>query len=194
LGSVNVAFHSYESTHGHLPPAAVCGPDGTPLLSWRVLLLPYLEHDKLFDEFHLDEPWDSEHNRPLLDRMPRLYQVHHQRHVTAPPHHTVLKVFVGPGTPFEPGAKVTLTPADFPDGLDNTLLFVEAGDPVPWTKPDDIPFDPNQPLGLRGLFRHTFRAIAVESGYLNVRHDCDEAALRAAVTRNGGERVPPPWK
>jgi hypothetical protein len=170
----------------------VCGPDGQPLLSWRVLLLPYIEGEDVYKQFHLDEPWDSEHNLKLLDRMPKTYAAPWTKYVDVPPNHTVLKVFLWPGTPFEPGAKLTLK-EDFPDGLDNTLLFVEAGQPVPWTKPDDIAFDPNEPLRLRGLFRHTFRAVAFESSYLNIRHDCDEAALRAAVTRNGGERTPPLW-
>lgn len=148
-----MAFHNYADVHGNLPPAAVCGPDGQPLLSWRVLLLPYIEHDKLFEEFRLDEPWDSEHNRPLLDRMPKTYTAPWAKYVDVPPNHTTLKVFVGPGTPFEPGVKLKLTADDFPDGLENTLLFVEAGDPIPWTKPDDIPLGVGYPIRLRGLFK-----------------------------------------
>src|SRR5436190_1205501 len=38
-------MHNHERTNGALPPAAVRGPDGRPLLSWRVLLLPYIEED-----------------------------------------------------------------------------------------------------------------------------------------------------
>ena len=191
---MNLAFFNYEDVHGHLPPAAVCGPDGQPLLSWRVLLLPYIEEEKLFNEFHLDEPWDSEHNLPLLDRMPKSYAAPWTKYVAVPPNHTTLKVFVGPGTPFEPSVQLKFTDADFPDGRENTLLFVEDGDPVPWTKPDDIAFDPNLPLKVRGLFRDEMRATAANGlTYRYIRHDCDEAALRAAVTRNGGERVPPPW-
>ena len=191
---MSLAFFCYEERHGHLPPAAVCGPDGRSLLSWRVLLLPYMEEDKLFNEFHLDEPWDSEHNLKLLDRMPRNYAAPWTKYVDVPPNHTVLKVFVGPGSPFEPGVKLTFKDADFPDGRENTLLFVEAGEPVPWTKPDDIPFDPNQPIKLRGLFRDGCRSGAADgTAYHMIRHDCDEATLRAAVTRNGGEQVLPPW-
>ena len=115
------------------------------------------------------------------------------KYVDVPPNHTVLKVFVGPGTPFEPGVKLTLKD-DFPDGTSNTLLFVEAGDPVPWTKPDDIPFDPNQPIKLRGLFRTGCRSGAADgTAYYMIPPDCDEAVLRASITRNGGERIPPPW-
>ncbi|MEO2090276.1 MAG: DUF1559 domain-containing protein [Gemmataceae bacterium] len=191
---MSLAFFNYESAYGHLPPAAVCGPDGQPLLSWRVLILSFIEGEDLYKQFHLDEPWDSEHNHQFIDRMPKTYAAPWTKYVDVPPGHTLLKVFVGPGTPFEPGVKLKFTPDDFPDGRDETLLFVEAGDPVPWSKPDDIPFDRDRPLKLRGLFRDGYRAISAGgSPYLFIRYDCDEAALRAAVTRNGREDVPAPW-
>lgn len=170
----------------------MCGPDGQPLLSWRVLLLPYIEGEDLYKQFHLDEPWDSEHNRQFIDRMPKTYAAPWTKYVDVPPGHTVIKVFVGPGAAFEPGKKLNLT-GDFLDGTANTLLMAEAGDPVPWTKPDDIPFDPNRPPKLRGLFKDGYRAVTADgAGPHMIRHDCDEAALRAAITRNGGEKVPIP--
>ena len=43
LKRLTVALLAYEKAHGRLPPAAVTAKDGTPLLSWRVLILPYLE-------------------------------------------------------------------------------------------------------------------------------------------------------
>jgi hypothetical protein len=189
LGSLSVAFHNYQEAHGRLPPAVVYGYDGKPLLSWRVLILPYIEQEALYKEFKLDEPWDSEHNKKLLARMPRLYAPPWTKYVKVPPHHTVLHVLVGPGTPFErDGLRI---PDDFPDGPSNTVLFVEAGDPVPWTKPEEIPFDPAQPVRLRGLFKTGFRACTADGTYRFITSDTDEATLRAAVTRNGGE--PPGW-
>lgn len=62
-------MHIYHDVNKTLPPA-VHSKDGKPLLSWRVLVLPYIEEDKLYREFHLDEPWDSPHNKKLLSRMP----------------------------------------------------------------------------------------------------------------------------
>ncbi len=158
-----------------------------------MLLLRYIEQDDVYKAFRLDEPWDSEHNLKLLPRMPVTYAAPWTKYVDVPPGHTVIKVFVGPGTAFEPGAKLKFTPGDFPDDTSNTLLVVEAGDPVPWSKPEDIPFDPDRPPKLRGLFKDGFRAATADgSGPHLIRHDCDEAALRAAITRNGGEKVPLP--
>jgi hypothetical protein len=188
-----MALHHYADIHGSLPPAAVCGPDGRPLLSWRVLLLPYLEEQALYKEFKLDEPWDSEHNLRLVERMPKTYEAPWKKYVHVPPHHTVLHVFVGKGAAFEWNRGLRLKD-DFPDGTSNTLLFVEAGPPVPWTKPEEIVFESGHPVQLRGLFRDGFRAATVDgAGYKLIRHDADEALLRASITRNGGENTPLVW-
>ena len=64
-------MHNYREAHGRFPAPAIQGKDGKPLLSWRVAILPYLEEDGLYQSFKLDEPWDSPHNKPLLERMPR---------------------------------------------------------------------------------------------------------------------------
>ena len=79
LKRIGLALHNYHDAQGHFPPAAITGKDGQPLLSWRVAILPYLvdydgrSRDDLFKEFHLDEPWDSPHNRALFDRMPAVF-------------------------------------------------------------------------------------------------------------------------
>ena len=66
-------MYNYREAHGRFPAAAIQGPDGKPLLSWRVAVLPYLAENDLYQSFKLDEPWDSPHNKPLLERMPRLF-------------------------------------------------------------------------------------------------------------------------
>src|SRR2546421_12689862 len=92
-------MHGYHDTHKHFPPAALRGKEGKPLLSWRVLLLPYLEQDSLYKEFHLDEPWDSEHNKKLLARMPKLFAGPDEKALAA--HETHYQAFVGKGAVFE---------------------------------------------------------------------------------------------
>src|SRR5712691_6018975 len=135
-------MHNYSDTYRRLPPAAVCGPDGKPLLSWRVLILPFLAQENLYQGFHLDEPWDSSHNIQLLSRMPSAYGPYKGD----PPKDggTYFQAFVGPGAAFE-GTK-GLTYADFKDGTSNTIMVVEAWDAVPWTKPEDLTYDPDRPL------------------------------------------------
>lgn len=182
-------MHNYADHHGILPPAAVIGKDGAPLLSWRVLLLPYIEQDGLYKEFRLDEPWDSPANIKLLPRMPSVYG-HYDGRTAAGPGQTFFQVFVGPGATFE-GKEGKSLKRDFPDGTSNTILIAEAAESVPWTKPADLVFDPKGPLPklgaiLPGSFRVSF-ADASASQFLS--ETVSEKALRAAVTRNGNDSV-----
>jgi len=71
LKQIALAMHNYHDTYGTFPPHAIYSKDGKPLLSWRVMILPYIEQNNLYQQFHLDEPWDSEHNQKLMQQMPR---------------------------------------------------------------------------------------------------------------------------
>jgi hypothetical protein len=159
-----------------------------PLLSWRVAILPYIEEVTLYKQFKMDEPWDSEHNKKLLEKMPKLYAP-----VTgkAKPGLTYYQVFVGKDAPFN-GTIGPRFPASFTDGTSNTFLVAEAGEAVPWTKPQDIPFDGKTVPRLGGLFADGFHVAMVDGTVRFVPKGADERAIRAAITPSGGEAVAPP--
>ena len=155
LKQIGLALDNYHHDHGRFPPSAVYSPDGRPLYSWRVLILPYLEQKDLYDEFDLNEAWDSPHNRELLARRPAVYD---SVGIATEPTLTYSQVFVGEGAAFEGRQGTTL--ADFPDGPERTLLVVEAADPVPWTKPIDLPFMAGTQLPpLGGRFQGEVRGV-----------------------------------
>src|SRR5215472_15101476 len=145
----------YTEEHDRrLPPAALCDERGKPLLSWRVLILPYVEEDALYKQFKLDEPWDSPHNIKLLDKMPRIYAPPQDLPIKLEikPSDTFYQVFTGRGTAFE-GTVGLKYPSDFLDGTSNTILVIEAGEAVPWTKPADLHYDSDRALPpLGGIF------------------------------------------
>src|SRR5437660_7519890 len=118
-------MHNYHDTHGRLPPAVVYGKDGTPLYSWRVLILPFIEQEALYKEFHLDEPWDSPHNVRLVERMPHVYGLPPRKaaKMKVPSGHTICHVFVGRNAAFE-GKEGLRYPEDFPDGTSNTIFLI----------------------------------------------------------------------
>jgi hypothetical protein len=199
--SIALAMYSYAMEHGdRLPPAVLRSKDGKPLLSWRVLLLPYLEQKPLFQQFKLDEAWDSPHNQALVDKMPRTYWAEDE----VPLGLTRFQVFVGPGTAFESKDGISLD--DFPDGTWRTISVVEAAKPVPWSKPEDLVYDPDGPLPALGGV-HTIPAYHVlewtfgkkpvfyvgfvNGSVLRLPTTLDEKRLRALITRNGGEAVEP---
>jgi Protein of unknown function (DUF1559) len=182
LKVLSLAMHNYHDTHGRLPSAALSGNDGQSLLSWRVALLPFLDERQLCEEFHLDEPWDSPHNVRLLSRMPVVYRPF-AREVKAPPYHTFYQVLVGKGTSFEIGRKVSI-PGSFTNGLSNTILIAEAATPVPWTKPEDLSYAPDQPLPrLGGLAPEHFLAAMGDGSVRSFAKDTNEKTLRQAIHR-----------
>jgi hypothetical protein len=196
LHAIGLALQAYEREHGRLPPAAIRDAAGRPLLSWRVLLLPYLEQGELYRRFHLDEPWNSPHNRTLLEQMPRIYHAE-AGNPSGPPNSTFYQVFDGKGTAFE-GEGLTLDQINGADGCANTILVVEAGQAVPWTKPADLPYAAGQPLPAFGDFykhehyvnpRGRFLALFADGSVRCFFHATPERVIRPLLTWNGGEAV-----
>jgi prepilin-type processing-associated H-X9-DG protein len=100
---------------------------------------------------------------------------------------TYYKVFTGKNAMFDQGRKIGLTKISDLGGCSNTLMAIEAGDPVPWTKPDDIPFDPNKPLPkLAGPYKKVFNVLFADGHVITVPKDVSEKKLRAAIDINVG--------
>ena len=148
LRQIAIAMLDYESVWARFPPASLRSDDHQPLLSWRVLVLPYIGQGELHDEFRLDEPWDSPHNIRLLERMPKQFRCP-DRPTDAG--YTVYQVPIGPGTIFEGDRSLTF--GKITKGLYNTIMIVESDIPVPWTKPEDWSFDPLNPTANLGGIR-----------------------------------------
>jgi Protein of unknown function (DUF1559) len=191
------AVQLYADDHGgRLPPPAVHDKKGRPLYSWRVLLLPYLGHQRLYRAFQRDEPWDSPNNLALLSAMPEVYAPPPGVETETEPYTTFCQVLVGPGTAFEGDQGVPI-PGAFTNGTSNTLLLVEAGRAVPWTKPVDLPYAEDRPVPpLGGVFTgpvrfrlssagrtRGFHAATADGEVRFIRADVNEATLRRAIAR-----------
>jgi hypothetical protein len=191
LKQIGLALHEYASQHGTFPPAARCDANGKPLLSWRVLILPYLEQRDLYDQFHLDEPWDSPHNMPLADRMPRDFHC-----LTAELSSTSLttyEVVVGPRSLFT-GEPTGVSLASVRFGTTETIMVVEASKPVPWTKPEDLSLaSPDPLLGAGSKHPGRFVALMADASVRSIKTSGKDAIspqeLRSLVTRDGREAV-----
>jgi RNA polymerase sigma factor (sigma-70 family) len=167
--------------------ATAPGQGGRALLSWRVTLLPYLGEDNLYKQFKLDEPWDGPHNKKLLDRMPKVYAPPGVK--TREPYTTFYQIFVGAHAPFQKH-QLARIPASFPDGTSNTILIAEAGNAVPWTKPEDLHFALDEPLPeLGGLYPGIINVAFADGSATALLAQADADMLRALITPNGGEVV-----
>lgn len=201
LTQIGLAIHNYNDTQAELP-SNTYSADGKPLLSWRVHILPYLEYENLYRQFKLDEPWDGPNNIRLLNQMPRTFAPPNGRGPSTTM--TYYRGFSSPGAVFERKLvldeprlpKDVLSIATIADGAWNTILVVEAGDPVEWTKPDDLDAAPGKPFPKMGGHEWKgggFQVLMCNGLVRMVKPSVSEATLRAAVTHNGGESLGPDW-
>jgi len=182
---------NYESAHGRFPAHASYDDDGKPLLSWRVHMLPYLEEQALYDQFHLDEPWDSEHNRQLIPQMPTTFLDSSSRLAQQEGRTHYLGVegedFAFSGT--EEGRRIR----DFTDGTSATITLVQVNDAsaVTWTKPEDWEMDPKNKLqGLSpNLHPGIFQAGFCDGSVHNISEGIDQDVLLHFFTIGGGEVI-----
>jgi hypothetical protein len=195
LKQLGLAMHNFESAHGRLPGDAGVHPMAKAV-SWRVEILPYVEQANLYNRLDPNLPFDHPKNVKLLEgmEMPRIFE-HPGR--PAPKGHTYFRIFSMPKDskeavrPFFQEGERGPRFAQVTDGLANTILIVEAGEAVPWYKPDVLAYDgklPLPPLGAKDADK--FLAVMGDGSVRVFRPSkLGEKTLRALVTINGGEIV-----
>jgi hypothetical protein len=188
LRMLGLAMLNYSSARNEFPPTASGQKPKQPPVSWRVLVLPYLEESALYQQYDFDQPWDSEANRKLIARMPAVFKAPGSRKAAEGKTNYLAVV----GEPYALAAGQGRKMAAFTDGMSNTILLVEASDEraVPWTKPEDFTPEKGKPAkGLVGLRGGVFLALAADGAVHVVPADSDADTLHALFTRAGGEAV-----
>jgi hypothetical protein len=169
LKELSLAMHNYYDVFNRFPKSVMTGRDlghsGDVPHSWRVELLPYVNGGAhLYGEYRMDEPWDSPHNKTILEQMPAVFRSPYDDPKSTNSGYYVL---VGPGTPFEK-RPLGVAMSEIVDGTSNTILFVEAKRAVPWTKPEDIPFDATKTVPELGGYVEGKFAAAMADGSVHI--------------------------
>jgi prepilin-type processing-associated H-X9-DG protein len=120
--------------HKALPPAYTVDAKGRPLHSWRTLILPFLEQERLYQTIDLSKPWNDPANaKALATAVPGLQcPVSRER-----PNTTTYLAMAGPNGCFLPTQSRRL--AEITDAHRSTLMVIEAGEEhaIPWMSTAD---------------------------------------------------------
>lgn len=194
LGILADALHSYEAVHRRIPPRIIKNQDGKPLLSWRVLMLPFIGEEELYLEFRLNEPWDSEHNKKLVEMMPRVYA---NPNADIPLGHTTYLA------PFGLTERREQTIWDIEplllrqvgDGLSNTCAIVEVNPSasVPWSKPEDFNLTERELIEHLGEPPAGGLIVTLDTTCYDFSTNKEKNKLKAVMSSNGGEAVVAPF-
>ena len=185
LKQFGLAMHNLHDTYGRFPDDDGIDNENNGNLSWRVWMLPYLEQAALYQQFHLDEPWDSDHNKTLIEKMPAIFE---SPGVTEKGK-TSVHVFTGEGAPFAgdrgPGIQ------NITDGTSNTIMLVLAGADKAeiWTKPGGLDFDPADPLQALGKIDKQFLVGFMDGSVRSLSADIEPIFLAGLITHAGGEVI-----
>lgn len=200
LKQLGLALHNYHDFYESFPPAHVVDENGTPLYSWRVLLLPFLEQEPLYDQLHLDEPWDSPHNRPLLDVDVAPFRCPSEHAAVAEGDHKGIGItnyvaVVGPETMWPQHDSVTFR--DVTDGNIRTILVVEvANSGIHWAEPRDLhvtqmarEINPTAGMGLSSRHDGGMHILWGDGSVRFLSDATPPETVRALLTRAGGEEI-----
>ena len=188
------AIDGYHAAKGFLPTyEPVMAGKKKSGLSWRVHILPFIGHGDLYNEFKLDEAWDSQHNRSLLNRMPDLYLPEGATEAddgTLASFHTTYVAPIGEGTAF--GREFQTRYAHVIDGMSNTVAIVELQPQhaIAWTSPEEYRYTPQAPIQkMRFVDGRTFVGM-LDGRVKQIRQDEAVTTWNALFTAQGNERLP----
>ena len=180
LKQLGLAFHNFHDAYNALPASRGGSSFGKPKkeqehpCSWRVAILPFIEQLALFEQYHFDEPWDSDHNLTLLNKMPEIYR---RPSDAADSTVTGYVGFVGENTALGDGEPKRFR--DMTDGSSRVLLLVEAKTETPWTKPEDYSLSEIAKLGL--LDNETLQVLMADGSVKSFKPLSEEGIRQAAI-------------
>ena len=195
LEKIALALNNYAADHGRYPPPVVRDDVGRPMHSWRVMLLPYLGEDELYNQYNRSLPWDHEENLSLQWSMPAVYAHPDPGSATGYTYESSYFLITGVGTLFPPGGP--LSPEDVVDSPGQTILVAE-GSPVIasgcWMEPIDLDYAAmtgdlwaGGPAEIGGWTVGGATVATVDGRGHFVRQSVPPREVRALVSPRGGE-------
>ncbi|MAT68126.1 MAG: hypothetical protein CMJ58_01235 [Planctomycetaceae bacterium] len=191
LKQIALAMLAYAEEHGTLPPAYTVDEAGNRLHSWRTLILPYLDNQRLYESINLTKSWDDPANGQARATALDIYLCPSANHDQD---HTTYLAVVGPDFAFAGETPRALN--DVTDDAGGTLLVVEArsDQAVHWMSPHDLTEEGAVQISLAGDRTYAphagvFQVAFLDGAVVSLHADVDRDLLHGLLTIAGGEDV-----
>ena len=133
MHQIGLALRTYKIRNGAFPPPFLADKNGMPLHSWRVLLLPYLEAQHLYDRYDFSKPWNDPQNLEIAEEGGVIYN----KCISCdlPIIYTAIVAVVGEGTVWDVKQRIKRDNENQP----NSVMLVEAlQHKTHWMAPNDL--------------------------------------------------------
>lgn len=187
MKQIGLAIYNYEFTYENFPAGEkdnIKYADGKPLLSWRVHILPFIEQQALYDQFKLDQPWNSEHNIKLLDQMPLIYKHPEYEELE---NKTVYRVPSSDGSVL--GEHKLIGIEDVTDGTSSTAMVLAVGPDkaIEWTKPGPLPIDVDDVTSSFGTLQKVIIVLFADGAVRDIPLSMENDDWLKLLNRHDGE-------
>lgn len=198
LHTIALALHNYHDEYGSFPPAYVVDTDGRPMHSWRVLILPYLDQQELYERYDFTQPWDGPDNSKLAEEfpIPTAYRCASDTHDDAmSPQNTSYLAIVGPHSCWPGSEPVSLD--QITDDTAETLQVVESSNSgIHWMEPRDLDvsqmaltINPEAGQGIQSPHEAGAHVLFADGHAWFLSDELDREAVRRLIERDDGARV-----
>jgi hypothetical protein len=142
LHQIALAILNYESKWHCFPPACIRDKNGKPMHSWRVLMLPSLGLQDLYDQYSFNEPWDGPNNKKLFASRPRIFTCPRDEAAFNNGVVTSYAAVVGKDALWRPDKPRTFNePAVSGHAWETVMLVEVGGSGINWLEPRDFSLD-----------------------------------------------------
>ncbi|HVX62862.1 MAG TPA: DUF1559 domain-containing protein [Pirellulales bacterium] len=193
LKQIGLGLQNYADFYGCFPPAYLTDENGKPMHSWRVLILPFIEHKALYDQYDFNEPWNGPHNLLMAKTLPSVFRCPSDTPNKGATTNYV--AIVGPETMWKADHGVTFS--EIKDGASMTIAVVEVADAkINWMEPRDLPFsavsqgiNAKQGGGISSAHPGVVIALFADGHTQTLSETTPIDVLKALCTKAGGEEI-----